>query len=222
MPPTKMTSEETLPLPKKKDKIGQARATAEVRRAKVLAERRTKLQLCKYTATAGSIRGKIAELLIWAADNYPGEILTYEEITQVIYGLSKVPFSNSQQVLNTRGRMADVRDLLRKKYNRDLLNALGVGARASTDSADVLLISMPKAAATYERAAAKLEETASLINNAEVTQIIEQLTDPVLREELVITQQWYTEKMLKAIKQLRQKGGVKALMPPETKKKEEE
>ena len=203
-------TQEKAPKPRK------IRTTREIRRAQILAERRLKLQLNRYVPKAKSISGRIAELLHWAFENYPGEIITNEEITQAIFTLGKLPISTSQQVVNVRGRMSDARQTLRKKYNQDLISEPGVGARASTGSVDVLTLSMPKATANYERAANKLQETANLISNKEVTEAIAELADPQEKEELLGLQAWYQELVQKVVKRVTQPQFQRLLPPPDT------
>jgi len=60
-------------------------------RRRIMSVRRTKLKLTDYRPDEKSISGRVAEFLHWAGESYPQQVLTYEEITQAIFGLGKLP-----------------------------------------------------------------------------------------------------------------------------------
>jgi hypothetical protein len=186
----------------------------ELMRAKILRERRKKLQLTKFKPEEKSIRGRVTEFLLWCADHYPHCIVTYEEITQAIFGLGRVPDSRSKHVKSVRGQMSSCGKLLLGVHSKTLITCRGVGARASVDHSDKARESLPDAAKNYQRAAEKLRKVAESIDQLELAAELKELVDPQLRQELSDVADWHKELINKVIKNLKKPTHVQALLPP--------
>jgi hypothetical protein len=194
---------------------GKKKTTFELMRAKILRERRKKLQITKFKPEEKSIRSRVAEFLNKCANDYPHSVITYEEITQAIFELGRVPDSRAKHVKSVRGQMSSAGKLLMEKYGRSLITCRGVGARASVDNADVLRESVTKDAERHRQTAEKLQKTASLIDPKVLEKELKELKgDPALKEELLTLSTWFTESMGKYLKTLKRPQNEQALLPP--------
>lgn len=186
----------------------------ELMRAKILRERRKKLQITKFKPEEKSIRGRIVEFLLWCAELYPHSIVTYEEITQAIFSLGRIPDQRSKHVKSVRGQMASASKVLLDKHEKTLITCRGVGARASVDNIDKLEQSIPKETVNFARAATKLSKVSDSIDGVALDKEIAALIDPTHREELEIMSGWWKELQQKIIKSLKKPAAAKALLPP--------
>ena len=191
------------------------KTTAELKRARILRERRLKLKITGWTPEESSIVGRTAEFLDYCAQKYPHSLITYEEITQAIYGLGRLPMSQSQNVKSVRGQMSSAGKRLMRDYNRTLVTERGVGARASVDNADKLRESVTKAAERHKRSADHLQSVCSMVDPKSLEKEIKELKgDPVLKEEMLELSRWLTDSMGKYLKSLDRPAIASALLPP--------
>lgn len=193
---------------------GKKKTYYELRRAKLLRERRKKLQINQFKPEDKSIRGRVTEFLLWCAERYPRCTITYEEITQAIFGLGRVPDPRSKNVKSVRGQMSSAGKLLLGQHAKTLITERGVGARASVDESDKARESLPGSVKNYQQAADKLKKVAESIDQLELSREIKALVDPQLRQELSDVAEWHRELINKVIKNLNRPSTVKALLPP--------
>lgn len=193
------------------------RTAMELHRAKVLAERRCKLKIADFHPREKFVSSRIAEFLFWAAERYPKCVITHEEITQAIFSLGAVPKPGSKQVDNVRKSVGRARSVMREKYKRDIVTEKGIGARATVDSADAVATSVVREVTNYERSCNRLRDAASLVNQKELEDALnEKGIDPVDREEILTLRDWFTEKVMKVVKKLEQPQSRLALpLPPQ-------
>lgn len=191
------------------------RSAVELTRARVMAERRKKLQLASFTPEEKSIRGRIAEFLHWAMQKYPYQIVTYEEVTQAIFGLGRSPQAGSKNVKSVRGQMSSAAQMLMEQYKTSLITLRGVGVRAGVDDTDILRESVTKDAERHRQTAEKLKKTAGLVSPEALEQQLKTLKgDPKLKNELVELGRWFNESLNKYVKSLEKPQAATALLPP--------
>lgn len=191
------------------------RTSLEINRAKVLKERRTKLQLARFTPKEKSICKRVAEFLYWARDKYPHQIITYEEVTQAIFSLGRIPSRGAKHVKSVRGQMSSAGKILIEKYKTSLITVRGVGVRAGVDDADILKESVTKDAERHRQTAEKLEKTAGLVSPERLKAHLDELEgDPKAAEELLELSKWFNESMSKYLRSLKRPAHTTALLPP--------
>jgi hypothetical protein len=193
---------------------GRKKTTLEISRSKIVRERRQKLKITSFQPKEKSIRGRIVEFLLHCAEKHPHSIITYEEITQAIFSLGRIPDARSKHVKSVRGQMSAASKVLLEKYDKTLISCRGVGARASVDNVDKLEQSVPKETANYKRAADKLAKVANSIDSLALDKEIAGVLDQTHREELEIMSEWYAELHQKIIKGLKKPATERALLPP--------
>ncbi|MAG65398.1 MAG: hypothetical protein CMK74_05935, partial [Pseudomonadales bacterium] len=110
-----------------------------------------------------TISGKIAEFLLYAAERWPRQFLTYEELGQVIMGLKTKPTATSQAVKTARGAISNARLILRRQ-GADLLTLRGVGGRAVVDTDDLAQTAMVRDLKSYKTAATRVQQTIEMID----------------------------------------------------------
>jgi hypothetical protein len=195
--------------------VKKPKSTFQILRAKVMKERRVKLQLKTFRPEETSIRGRVAEFLNWCADRYPHQIITHEEVTQAIFTLGKVPDGRAKHVKSVKGQMSSAAKLLMEKYKKSLITMRGVGVRASVDDADILKESVTKEVERHKQTADKLQKTADLINPGALQDQLDALKgDPELKEELLTLSEWFNGTMGKYLKSLKRPTVAAALLPP--------
>jgi hypothetical protein len=195
--------------------VARKKSAIELARARIMAERRTKLKLAAFNPTEKSIRGRVAEFLFWARNNYPYHIITYEEVTQAIFKLGRVPQMSSQHVKSVRGGVPSAGKLLMEKFKITLITERGVGVRAAVDDTDMLRKSVPDVAERHRQTAEKLAKVAKLIAPARLQEQFKSLKgDPRIREEVMELSKWLNESLLKYIKTLERPKAAAALLPP--------
>jgi len=194
---------------------GNKKTHFELMRAKLLRERRHKLQLSKYEPKEKSIRGRVAEFLNMCAETYPHCTITYEEITQAIFTLGKIPDARAKHVKSVRGQMSSAGKLLLEKYNRTLITCTGVGARASVDNTDKVKESMTKAAENHRRTAEKLVRIADSIDPDQLDVELKELGgDPQVKRDLLEVAAWHKDLLMKYVRSLKKPQATAALLPP--------
>lgn len=186
----------------------------EKKRAQVLSQRKSKLKLNEFEPTATSICGKTAEFLMWARERYPYQTLTYEEITQAIFGLGRVPDVRSKHVKSVRGQMSSTGAKLINDHHTTLISERGVGARAAVDDADILSESIPKAVERHRQTADALQRTADQVDPAKLKKQLAGLPESPEKEELLNLAKWFNEDLVKYVKKLKQPQQTAALLPP--------
>ncbi len=87
---------------------------------------------------------RVAHFMDWSAKHHPGHYVPYNLILKAVMGYAKTPRLDSDEVERLRGKMQNVRKILLEKYSRTLDSQAGVGVRATTGSADVLVQALPK------------------------------------------------------------------------------
>lgn len=186
----------------------------ELTRARILAQRRRKLQLRSFQPREKSIRGRTAEFLFWAKGKYPYQLITYEEITQAIFSLGSVPNNKSPHVKSVRGQMSSVGKRLLELFKVSLITERGVGARASVDDKDVLEHSVTKEAERTSLAAAKLKKVSDLVSPERLASLLDELPVGQEKEDFLHLSTWFRDDLLKLIKKLEQPKQKAALLPP--------
>lgn len=190
------------------------KTTIQTLRAKVLRERKRRLQVDKFHTAEKSICGRVAEFLHYCAELHPYSVITYEEITQAIFSLGRVPDTRSKHVKSVRSQMSTTGRLLSEKYKHSLITLRGVGARASVDDADVLRESVTKDVERHRATGEKLKRTVELIDPQRLREQTHNIGDPALREEMLIASEWFHEFLLKYTRTLDQPKTAAALLPP--------
>lgn len=191
------------------------RTAAEISRAKVMHERRTKLRLNLFVPEERAINRRIAEFLAWAREKYPHQLLTYEEITMAIFSLDRIPPSGSPNLKSVRNQMQSAKVVLHEKYGSTIHVVRGVGARATVDDVDVMEHALPKDLARHKQTAESLKKTATLINPARLKEQLEDLGgDPEHKANLMQAAEWLDEYFWKYLKSLDRPTVKGALAPP--------
>jgi hypothetical protein len=180
-----------------------------------MAQRRRKLNVTSFSPLEKSIRGRVAEFLHWAMKKYPYQILTYEEVTQAIFGLGRAPQVGSKHVKSVRGGISSAAKLLMEKYKTSLVTLRGVGVRAAVDDTDILRESVTKDAERHRQTAAKLMKTAGLVSPEALQRQLKELKgDPKMKEEVLELSKWFNESLSKYVKSLEKPQATTALLPP--------
>lgn len=196
-------------MPKKKKQ-----STLEITRARVLSQRR-KMKLTQFKTEEKAICRRVAAFLAWCAAKYPYQIITYEEVTQAIFDLSRIPTAGSRHVKSVRGQMSSTGKILMDGYKNTLITMRGIGVRASVDDSDILRYSVTKEADRHRQTGKKLTETAALVSPEKLKAQTEGLKgDSVLREEMIQLSAWLTESVSKYVKTLQKPSMAAALLPP--------
>jgi len=191
------------------------KTVADIARARVLSQRRKKLNLTVFVPKEKSIKWRIAEFLHWAMKKYPHQVLTYEEITQAVFSLGRVPTAGSKSVKSVRGGISSGAKGLFERYKTSMITVRGVGARSSVDDADILRESVPKDAERHRQSGDKLIKTASLISpEALKAQLKGMSGDPNLKAEILELSKWFNESLGKYVKSLGRPATAAALLPP--------
>lgn len=194
---------------------GKKKTTFELMRAKILRERRHKLQITKWEPKEKAICSRVAEFLDDCAQKYPHCTITYEEVTQAIFTLGKIPDARAKHVKSVRGQMSSAGKLLLQKYNRTLITCRGVGARASVDNTDKVKESMTQAAENHRRTAEKLVKIADSIDPTELDKELKLLGgDPAVKKDLLEIATWHKELLMKYVRSLKKPSATQALLPP--------
>lgn len=111
-----------------------------------------------------SIAHRIAHFLDASAQEYPSQYAAYSLVAKAVLMLGRMPRQDSKEAGMVRRSMARVRQILQKDYRRELDTQVGIGVRATTDSADTLQTSMPKRMRRLESARVAVVQTAQLID----------------------------------------------------------
>lgn len=115
-----------------------------------------------------SISNRIAFVLDWAAKKGPGTVIPYNIIYKHVYGVPNTPSTSNKDVVMLRKKLASARPILQKKYNRQLKSVAPLGARATTDSLDVVRSNIPSDVRRVNSAHAALQRTAKLVDVAKL------------------------------------------------------
>lgn len=113
-----------------------------------------------------SLRG--AKFLHGLSVEKPGLFVTPNILVREVMGYGHTPRMNSDEVEKMRTRYTAIRKILRKEFQQELLIEAGVGIRATTGSADVLVRALPKAVRKLTTAKNAVVEVDSLINMKDV------------------------------------------------------
>lgn len=190
------------------------KTTLEITRARVLSQRR-KMKLNQFTTEEKAICRRVAALLAWCAVKYPYQIITYEEVTQTIFDLSRLPPAASKHVKSVRGQMSSSGKILMENYKTSLITVKGVGVRAAVDDSDILRHSVTKEADRHRKTGEKLKKTVDLVSPDKLKAQTEGLAgDPVLREEMIQLSAWLNESVSKYVRSLEKPATAAALLPP--------
>jgi hypothetical protein len=153
------------------------------------ARKKTGLTFDNYTVVQDmSPPERVAHFLDWCARKMPYRYVPYPYIMKVVQVLKRKPAEDNEEVRRfARNRMTRPAIILREQYNRALVRAPGLGARATTDAEDKSVNDLiPKVKRTQSSIRAT-DVSASNINENEIK-------DPEIRA------------MVKRIK-----GGIKTL-----------
>jgi len=186
----------------------------EKKRSQILAQRKSRLKLTDFTPLETSIRGRTAEFLCWAREKYPYQTMTYEEITQAIFSLGRLPDVRSKHTRSVRGQMSSAGKKLMDDFNTTLITERGVGARAAVDDTDVLRESIPKAVERHRQTAVALQRTADQVHPDNLKKQLAELPDDKEKEELLALARWFNDDLSKYVKKLKQPQQTAALLPP--------
>lgn len=110
----------------------------------------------------------VAHFLDWAAKHQPQKYYSWGFVTRVVLSLGVTPKDNSQSTTLIKRTASRTRKCLMEIYGRELENLPSIGVRATTGSLDVLKGRLIERKKTFDRAAAGLQQTASLVNTAEI------------------------------------------------------
>lgn len=113
---------------------------------------------------------RCADFLNWLCLKRPGVFAAPNIAVKAIMGYGHTPRLKSDEVDKLRTKYGTIRKVLRAKYNRDLIVESGVGIRASVDSADILVVNIPKAVTRLTSARNAVITTDSLIDMKTVPQ----------------------------------------------------
>ena len=191
-------------------KAKEKKTPTEIKRARVLRQRKVKLKLKKWEGTKGSLSGQICEFLHHMAVEFPHEYILYEEIVQALDGLANRPASNNARVIQIRNNVSTARRIMRRDYKRDIVGVPGVGVRATVDDLDIVQTAAIRDAKTVDRAARKLSDTCDMVNTEKFKILVAQSEDPKALMEL---SQWWVNDMTRALKKLRSSIRDNKLLP---------
>lgn len=108
---------------------------------------------------------RAAHFLDWAAKQAPKEFFPYNVIYKAIMGMPHMPrLDNEAVALFKRTATAGLRKALVTKYDREVINLVGVGIRASVDDADRLTNVAPMKARRLDSARRSFMLTAASID----------------------------------------------------------
>lgn len=186
----------------------------EKKRAQVLSLRKSKLKLTEFSPQETSICGRTAEFLNWARVKYPHQTVTYEEITQAIFSLGRLPDLRSRHVRSVRNQMYSAAKKLIDVYNTTLITEKGVGARAAVNDADILENSVPKAVERHRQTADALGRTAAQVHPEALKKQLASLPDDKAKTDLLALAKWFNEDLIKYVRKLKQPQQTAALLPP--------
>jgi len=197
------------------------KTASEMERDRMMRDRRrrgVKINVAAYKAPTATAAAKVAHFLMWAAENYPREFLTYEEITQGVNGLSRRPAPNDKSVKLVANRISGARQNLRNKHNKDIQTKRGVGCRATVDEydkADAIKRDAKAVKRSHEKLAKTLEMVSSKILAGEVREAKKLKYPQEVIDEMEALGEMHAE-LDKRIKQLNAPVIRAALTPPPT------
>jgi hypothetical protein len=194
--------------------MAKKKTQLEIKRSRIMAQRRKALRIRDFKPKETSICGRTAEFLIWAKDRYPHQFVSYEEITQAIFSLGKVPARTSAHVKSVRGQMSSAAKKLTAVYHTDIITEAGFGSRAAVDNTDRLKNVVPKAVDNYKRAATKLQETADRVNPANLEKELDIIPNGEEKQEVLELAEWFNERLVKLVRRIKQPQQIAALLPP--------
>lgn len=129
----------------------------------------TKKEIAKYEIDLGMSRTKrLAHYLDWAAKNLPRQWLQYNILWQSINGFKTLPRLDSKEVEIVKGSMPGVRKVLLNVYQRGMVTARGVGVRATTDDADLLVHDVTQRSQGVANAINKFTQVVNLVNPSNI------------------------------------------------------
>ncbi len=185
----------------------------ELKRQQILRKRRRKFNLKGFTRTEKPFSRRVCEFMEWAATKYPKQVFLYEEVAQAIFELGTLPRRSSPSVMTVRNAIARARVVMLSQYNRDIISEVGVGVRATTDSADAISRSVTQATIQHERSLRNLRAKAALVDSKEMAALIAEAPEDI-RADLETSHEWFQEHLQKYLRRLEKPEQVKALLPP--------
>ncbi|MBU1891192.1 hypothetical protein KJ782_06960 [Patescibacteria group bacterium] len=144
--------------------VGKSKRTGvEVARAKALYARRSQLKLTSFEVTQKAIFRRIAEFLLWAREKYPYQVITFEEITQVVHGTPRLPQAGTPLVKSTKNAIPTANKLLLEEHGVSLIPLLGVGTRCEVNALDMAKHTLPASAARLSTARSRFRSLVRLL-----------------------------------------------------------
>lgn len=114
------------------------------------------------------LSARCADFLDWLCQKRPEIFVAPNVAVKAIMGYRHMPRLKSDEVDKLRAHYGQIRKILRAKYNRDLIVEAGAGIRASVDSADVLVSSLPKFVKKLDSARSAVVQVDGLIDMKQV------------------------------------------------------
>jgi hypothetical protein len=113
-----------------------------------------------------SLPKRLAHLLDWAAQHYPGIFIQWNRALQAIQGFATLPSIKSDQVKSLRNRSTEMKKYLWATYTRGVAYHPLLGIRATVDHDDLLTHEGRKAVRRFDSAGQKVIEVTKGINPA--------------------------------------------------------
>ena len=127
--------------------------------------KKTSVDLSTYVKNdADPLSLRCADFLHWLSKKSPEIFVAPNVAVKAIMGYGHTPRIGSDEVIKLRQRYGTIRKILRKKHNQDLIIESGAGIRASVNSADVLVSSLPKYVTRLDRARTAVIQVDNLID----------------------------------------------------------
>jgi len=155
--------------------------------------------------TTVSKREKITLFLVYAKEVAPDAFVSYEEITQRIYGGAKAPGAKSLEVQGVKNTMSSVRrSLMAEPYLCGLATDPIYGARATTGDGDLLETQMVRASRGLKSAQSMFTGTADLIDPRKIP------NTPRYKE----LKTWFNQSVQPVVKAISSTDFAAKLLPP--------
>lgn len=111
-----------------------------------------------------SLPERAAHCLDWYRKTNPNGFLPYNLLTKMVMGYARMPNLKSTEVEQMRRRMKQVKPILMKKYNCELVSVPGAGVRATVNDLDKLQKIVPQKEMRLRKAADSLATTVMSID----------------------------------------------------------
>lgn len=175
------------------------KTSIQLMREEVRKSRPHKFSFRGYCWTQAPMNARIAELLDTCAVKYPRCFIFYEEIHQACYGGASCPHPDTTTIKKFREVVRRCAKILHQKYGRALITCRGVGARASTDSLDVVTGPFLEMTERHRRSGEKVVQMDNLVNSDEARAMLEEIDDDQERARQERIVEWRETEAVKYI-----------------------